>query len=34
MFGQAVNEKLFLMSQNGDIKLTDTHKVHVFIEEL
>ena len=34
MFGQTVNEKSFLMSENGDIKLPDTHKVHVFIEEI
>ena len=34
MLGQAVNEKSFVMSQNGDKKSPDTHKVHVFIEEL
>ena len=34
LLGQAVNEKSFLMSPNGDNKLPDTHKVHVFIEEL
>ena len=32
--GQAVNEKSFLMSRNGENKLPDTYKVHVFIEEL
>ena len=34
LLGQTVNEKSFLMSQNGDNKLPDTHKVHAFIEEL
>ena len=34
LLGQTVNEKSFLMSRKGDNKLPDTHKFHVFIEEL